>query len=275
MITGRIGRSLLLITSLFAVLVGVRSAKGLSNCSLATLKGTYGGLEQGTIVAQLPGFPPPPSLFAATAIHVYDGAGNLSHKATASIGGTIVPGTLTGTYTVNPDCAYSHELKLASGLVIHAVGTIAGQGIFQKIHQIWSVAGTVIFQTFTKMPLGGCSLATLKGTYSLLGQGTVTAQLPGFPPPPVLVAHNGTVIFDGNGTLSGGDVSTVNGVIVPRTFTGTYTVDPNCAALFVINFADGSVLHEAGTITGAGILREIDTIATDAGWVFADAAKKQ
>ena len=245
-------------------------------CSLETLKGTYGTLEEGTILGQIPGFPAPPFPAVISGVKTFDGAGNFSGTFTASFNGAIVPGTIKGTYTVSHDCIYSDEFTPSPpALVFHHVGTITGIGIFQEVHFIYTDAGVVAYGTFKKAPLSGCSLATLQGTYAVFGQGTVTGSIPGFPPPPLLFAHNGILTFDGKGKLSGESKEDFDSAIEPETYTGTYIVNPDCTATATINTSLGLVIKEAGTITGLGIWMEVHTIIANAGWVVADGLKKQ
>lgn len=175
MVTRRIRWSLLVLALLLLVLIGVRTveAKTPSDCSEANLNGTYGVLEQGTVVGQLPGFPPPPWRFANSVIAVYDGAGNFSGTFTASAAGGIGMGAFAGTYTVKPDCTYSDEFTPAPGIVLHHAGTITGSGVFREIHYVYSDAGTVISGMAKKTPEGGCSQASLTGTYCWDGRGQV------------------------------------------------------------------------------------------------------
>jgi hypothetical protein len=256
---------------------GVRTDEGPpGRCSLATLKGGYGVLEQGTVVGQLPGFPPPPFPVAISANPTYDGAGNFSGTFAASFGGAIVPGTFTGTYTVNPDCTYSDEFAPLPDFVVHHAGTITGEGIFRQIDYIYTDAGVVIFGTAKKTLPWGCSLRTLEGTYEVFGQGTDTSYpIPGFPSPPFPGAHVGTFTADGAGHFSGKNVEKVDVVYAPTTYTATYTVNPDCTVSATITDSMGLVIHETGTITGWGESQEVHTIFTDPGWVFVDTAKKQ
>ncbi len=119
-------------------------------CSLATIRGNYVEFAQGTILVQIPGFPPPPVLFAEVGSLTADGAGNFSGKLTASVNGEIASVTYTGTYTVNPDCTYSDVVSLSSGLVAHDEGPISGGGAFQEIHAIQTDPGAVITRTYKR-----------------------------------------------------------------------------------------------------------------------------
>ena len=66
----------------------------------ATLHGTYVVSGTGTIVGVGP--------IAAVGEHTYDGQGHTVATYTLSVNGTIIKGvTVTGTYTVNPDCTMS------------------------------------------------------------------------------------------------------------------------------------------------------------------------
>jgi hypothetical protein len=268
--------SLPLVALLFPLLLGVTTVEASTDCSLRTLKGSYGYFEQGTIVQQLPGLPLPGSLFASSGIATYDGNGNSSGKGTTSWNGVSVQGTSTGTYTVNPDCTFSGQFTNAQGRVFHYVGTMTGGGAFQELHYTYTDPFLVGVRTLKKTPPEGCSLATAKGTYALFGQGTVTSQLSGLPPPPFPWADAGGIVtFDGNGSFSGKTTESPNGTILPITVTGTYTVNPDCSGSAEIHTSLGFVLHEAGAITGTGILTEFHTIITDAGAVYAETLKKQ
>jgi hypothetical protein len=245
-------------------------------CSLASLKGTYGDLEQGTVIVDLgPPFPAPPFPLAVSAIVTYDGKGNVSAKVTASFNGLTMSGTGTGTYTVYPDCTYSDEITpYPTGPVGHHAGTITGEG--QQVDYIYTDPWLVASGTLKRIVLWGCSLSTLKGTYAVLGQGTYTGvPIPGLPPPPFPAADVGIFTADGAGHFSGGGVENLGGVAAPSTSTATYTVNRDCTFSDTITSPTGVVIHETGTITGWGDSQEVHSIMTDPGWVFAHTSKKR
>jgi len=124
-------------------------------CSLATIKGTYGVWEQGTFVGKIDGNPPG-ILVAIVGSVTYDGAGNLAGTWFGSFGGGVTPWSpATGTYTVSPDCIYSDEFAPGGpGFVLHHSGTIVGRGIFQEVHYIYTDTGTVMSGVAKKAPLG-------------------------------------------------------------------------------------------------------------------------
>src|SRR5260370_14698860 len=49
----------------------------------------------------------------------------------------------------------------------------------------------------------GCSLSTLKGTYSVQWQGTIIPQFPGFPAPPFPFAEAASDFIDSAGNITG------------------------------------------------------------------------
>jgi hypothetical protein len=125
-------------TDPFMVTVGALKKIVPARCSAATLRGTYGDIEYGTVVAQLPGFPPPPFPVALSGTITFDGKGNVSAAYTATFDGISMPGKATGTYTVNPDCSYSDQITPSGGSVSHHAGVIAGPGMFQEVHLIYT-----------------------------------------------------------------------------------------------------------------------------------------
>jgi len=66
------------------------------HCSFARAAGTYGVSDSGSVVGI--------GARAAVALLTLDAAGNIKGKVTASLNGSVTEGTLSGTYTVNPDC---------------------------------------------------------------------------------------------------------------------------------------------------------------------------
>jgi len=168
-----------------------------------------------------------------------------------------MPGTATGTYTVNSDCTYTEQITDSYGSVGHHVGTISGVGVLQEVDYIytdsWAVARGRLRRTWPVL----CSLATLKGTYGIMEQGMVVSQFPGAPFPGVA---SGTVTYNGAGKFSAKGITNFNGVAMPMTATGTYVVNADCTYTDVSS-PSGPVFHHAGTITGAG---RLDYIYTDA-----------
>jgi hypothetical protein len=220
---------------------------------------------------QFPGYPPPPVVVLTSGIINFDGAGNLSLESMNNLNGLVsLPDTATGTYAVNPDCTYLGQHTSPTGETLHFVGTITGSGMLQETHFVVTDPGVVAYGTVKKIPPGGCSLETLKGSYALFGQGTVTVNNS-----PALIAHVGIVTYDGAGNFAGYDTVEVNGATVPDTFTGTYTVSANCTVSIEIISTGFGALHELGRVTGEGKSQEVHFIYTDPGLLAVDAIRKQ
>ena len=74
----------------------------------------------------------------------------------------------------------------------------------------------------------GYSNETLRGSYAQTGSGVITAPADQAGP----FANVGTLIFDGNGGLTG--VIVVNGSSAEATETGTYKVNPDCTGTYTV-----------------------------------------
>jgi len=127
--------------TLAALALGVAVAANAGNkgCSLATLKGAFADKDTGFITA-------PPELagpFAGVNIDTFDGKGALTGTGIVSLNGNIVPGTYTGTYTVDPDCTGTYTVKVSPlGLTTHAFFVIDGGG--SELQIVIIDQGTVI-----------------------------------------------------------------------------------------------------------------------------------
>ena len=107
----------------------------------------------------------------------------------------------------------------------------------------------------------GCTNASLKGTFSHIGTGFITAVGP--------FAGVGTDIFDGNGGITGTASLSMNGNIVSGTETGTYKVNPDCTGTYTIPGAITLffVIADSGN--------EIQAICIDPGVILAHVLRRQ
>ena len=107
--------------------------------------------------------------------------------------------------------------------------------------------------------------ASLKGMYALVESGTIAGVGP--------YAAVGIVTAGASGEFSGTSSSSYNGFIVEETFSGTYSVSPDCngTASFTGNVVHGTA-NRALVILGHG--REIQFIATDPGQVITGTLKR-
>lgn len=84
-------------------------------CSFARAAGTYGVSDSGTVVGIGPR--------ATVALLTFDAAGGVKANVTASLNGSVTESTLSGTYTVNPDCtgtASFSEFDQSGNLIVTA-----------------------------------------------------------------------------------------------------------------------------------------------------------
>ena len=84
--------------------------------------------------------------------------------------------------------------------------------------------GVSVGQSLSATP--HCTNADVKGVYGLLATGSIVIA-----PPPVPIgpfARAGRVFADGNGNMSLATTASYNGVIIPESYTATYTVNADC-----------------------------------------------
>jgi hypothetical protein len=103
----------LAVSMLFAQsVVAQEQSSRVTECSKATLQGSFGYTSTGTL---LPAYVPPPYAgpFAEVGREAFDGNGHSHATATLSANGNIMNVTITGTYKVNPDCTGSMTLYVS------------------------------------------------------------------------------------------------------------------------------------------------------------------
>ena len=86
------------------------SVQAQPNCSNATLNGSFGYTNTGTILAG-----PDAGPFGGVGRQTFDGKGNTEATATVSVNGTISHATIRGTYVVNSNCTGSMTLVVSAG----------------------------------------------------------------------------------------------------------------------------------------------------------------
>ena len=93
-------------------------ADALQGCSLETVAGNWGFTLTGTL---LPPTGPVPA--AAVGTLAANGAGNISGTEARNVGGGFANETITGTWTVNPDCTATGTVKIyESGALVRTSG---------------------------------------------------------------------------------------------------------------------------------------------------------
>ncbi len=79
-------------------------------------------------------------------------------------------------------------------------------------------------------------------------------------------------VFDGRGKLSGSSSADFGGSNFPVSFTGTYSVKPDCTGSLTADIG-GSLIHRDLVIVDGG--KEVDFVSNDPGLVIAGSMKKQ
>ena len=98
----------------------------------------------------------------------------------------------------------------------------------------------VAFNVYAAPP-NACTNQTIGGHFVFTEQGFLSASNTG----PQLIgmfapaAGIGVLDSDGQGNLSGSDTLSIGGLIIPRTFTGTYSLNPDCTVLRIYSQIPG------------------------------------
>ena len=129
------------ITLATAVALGMvpKAQAGDKECSNATLRGTFAFTSTGFITA-------PPALagpFALVGAQTFDGNGAFTATATVSQNGNIIPVSIAGTYTVNPDCTGTLTAQISPvGINTHLFFVIDDNG--REFQAIQTDPGVVV-----------------------------------------------------------------------------------------------------------------------------------
>lgn len=123
----------------------VTASQAQTSCNNETIKGEYAALANAWNGPNTPPYTttPPYTPVAALREVLFDGIGNFTSAGYSSTGGTIVPFTLDGTYTVNADCTMT---QTSTGAHPTFFGVIAADS--NKIYEIRTDANTetVVFE---------------------------------------------------------------------------------------------------------------------------------
>src|SRR2546428_9165960 len=120
-----------------------------------------------------------------------------------------------------------------------------------------------------------CTLQTLRGSFGFTAQGFVTdsstlpASVGAFAP----LADSGLMTFDGRGNLFGSSTPSIGGLIDQTTFSGTYTVNPNCTGSSTLIFRSGGTVHLEFVLDDHA--KEMRAVQKDAGTAITLVARKQ
>lgn len=227
-----------------------RSVQALEEgCSVATLRGGYGFVQNGISTA---------GPLAAVGLTTYDGSGNWETIQSLSRNGALsFDETSAGTYVVNADCTG----KVFSGGEEIARLSVVDHG--RAVFQLNLTAGNQVPALHKRVNRGGCTVASLEGDYGS-SRGGMTS---GGPLYAVGLAH-----YDGAGSSSAVQTNVRNGVVNRDVSVSPapYEVNADCTgklffggreiARFVVvdNGRELYQLSEAAGNTLTGVQRKVD-----------------
>jgi hypothetical protein len=199
-----------------------------SGCSVGTLRGAYIYAQDGfNIAGDLASQRTP---FAQAGREIFNGDGTMSGVATANFNGDVVHMTYAGTYTVEPDCTGAVTFSDGDGGMFHYDIAIEDGGAEFGFVQTDANVVTAAFERRRTTSQAPCSLATLKGNYVYAGDGFDLAEPGSTQRTPFATA--GREMYGGDGTISGIDTTSTNGVAAHSTYTASYTVNTDCGATY-------------------------------------------
>jgi uncharacterized protein YdeI (BOF family) len=124
-----------------ALAIATFTPSAFAQCSFTRAAGTYGISDSGTVVGIGPR--------AAVGTLTLDAAGNLNGEVTASLNGTILAGTLSGTYEVKSDCTGTASFTEIDQF---------GHNIAAKVSAVWDDNMRQLRFLFTSITLNGTPL---------------------------------------------------------------------------------------------------------------------
>jgi hypothetical protein len=112
-----------------------------------------------------------------------------------------------------------------------------------------------------------CTLKTLKGTYIFALQGYQVQDNQSIP-----IANAGMETFDGKGAVEGRYTQSVNGEISRATYSGTYTITPECVVTYTITDSTGATSQFDEYVSPDG--DELTFVQTDPGFVISGSERR-
>ncbi len=100
----------------------------------------------------------------------------------------------------------------------------------RKLTALWAIVFFALATVMASSAHASCSLANVAGSYGYTTSGFVAIAPGTFVP----AAAAGRITFDGNGHVNGTQTRVVAGSSLDETYSGTYSVNPNCAGSFTV-----------------------------------------
>ena len=100
----------------------------------------------------------------------------------------------------------------------------------RKLTALWAIVFFALATVMTSAAHASCSLANVAGSYGYTTNGFIAIAPSTFVP----AAAAGRITFDGNGHVNGSQTRVVAGSSLDETYSGTYSVNPNCTGSFTV-----------------------------------------
>ena len=225
------------------------------DCSNYDYRGLYSAIVTGNFISPPPGVPAGPT--ARVGRVQVDGKGNASITTTLSLAGFVLSETYGGTYTISPDCTAAVTLLIPfpgapQPVPFQFKGMLANEGRAMNLILV-NPQGTDVRINLVKQRKTACSNGDLNGVYVLNMAGTVIRAFLSSGGP---FARVGKVTFDGIGGFSAVVNTSYGGLISPESFSGTYTVKPDCTftAEYAATQASSWFGMMADSVSGASLI---------------------
>ncbi|WPB81842.1 hypothetical protein KYC5002_22345 [Archangium violaceum] len=137
----------------------------------------------------------------------------------------------------------------------YVMGSVLAAGLLGLAHE--AAGGALAAETSTNSQ---CRPSVLKGTYVYANNGYIVTGSDRIP-----FAQAGGDAFRGDGTFTGSAAVSTNGEITRITYTGTYTLKPDCSGTATLTDNLGVTAHFDMFVTKNG--ESITFLQTDAGYV--------
>lgn len=184
-------------------------------CTMATLDGSYGLLQRGTLIGLGP--------FASIGLAVFDGKGAWTLTDTVSVNGNISTSQGQGSYSINADCTGTLVLNLGGRSQPGKVVVLDGG---REVQTMLAGPGTAVTGVLKKTRRKQCKEATLRGTYDFDVEGIIVGVGP--------LVSIGIMTFDGSGSTESQDTTSINGQISENSVKGTFSVNSDCTGIGAI-----------------------------------------
>jgi hypothetical protein len=217
-------------TLLFAV-----CGSSFGQCSLATVRGSWGFQGRGTAMMSIPGGTAPvPTPFVSLGTIKVGPQGNYTGRGTISIGGQVQDVDFTGAIQVNPDCTATDTGKVGPLEAIGRMVILDNGNEMRELPTTHPLGPVTETATFRRISWGEpqCTADMVRGVYVETPEGISVMSIPG-QSQPVPMPFSGLFVdtFQYGGAGSAAGTASLGGTIYSVEFPSfTMTVNSDCTA---------------------------------------------